>query len=346
MGHRLDGKEERAMHRSHADGGFPFSGKRAAKKAARKAARRGESPERDSGLRRPRAVAETLAGMIRSGGAYVGFQAGMSPDALRGLLGIVHVMGLKAEVRGGGKRRHVVVHWTPRARVPRDRDDRLERAIAAAEGQPRYGGGGGGGGRGGSGRNGTSSAPELRVGGRHAERRRRRRRTEWTYPPGTSTTKQAGGGDGRSDRGGSGWFRAGLTPEVEAELAAADADVRAAEAFLTAAAEGGAEGDGVEDDGEEVRRGNRGLRRAAMAAERELRASLAQRKKKGDGRVVGAGHSFGAFEAHTSGFGSRMLAKMGFQGEGAGAGKDGRGISEPIAASIRGKRVGLGAERK
>ena len=139
---------------------------------------------------------------------------------------------------------------------------------------------------------------------------------------------------------------AGLTPEVEAELAAADADVRAAEAFLTAAAEGGAEGDGVEDDGEEVRRGNRGLRRAAMAAERELRASLAQRKKKGDGRVVGAGHSFGAFEAHTSGFGSRMLAKMGFQGEGAGAGKDGRGISEPIAASIRGKRVGLGAERK
>ena len=83
-----------------------------------------------------------------------------------------------------------------------------------------------------------------------------------------------------------------------------------------------------------------------MVAERELRASLAQRKKKGDGRVVGAGHSFGAFEAHTSGFGSRMLAKMGFQGEGAGAGKDGRGISEPIAASIRGKRVGLGAERK
>ena len=82
-----------------------------------------------------------------------------------------------------------------------------------------------------------------------------------------------------------------------------------------------------------------------MAAERELRASLAQRKKKGDGRVVGAGHSFGAFEAHTSGFGSRMLAKMGFQGEGSGVGKDGSGISEPITASMRAKRVGLGAER-
>ena len=38
--------------------------------------------------------------------------------------------------------------------------------------------------------------------------------------------------------------------------------------------------------------------------------------------------------------------KITTEGEGAGAGKDGRGISEPIAASIRGKRVGLGAERK
>ena len=121
-------------------------------------------------MRRPRAVAETLAGMIRSGGAYVGFQAGMSPDALRGLLGIAHAMGLKAEVRGGGKRRHVVVHWTPRARVPRDGDERLERAIAAAEGQP-YGGGGGGEG-GCSGRNGTSSAPSFVSAGVMRKRRR------------------------------------------------------------------------------------------------------------------------------------------------------------------------------
>ena len=338
------GKKKGASY--HADGGFPSSGKRAAKKAAKKAARQGreESAERDAGLRRPRAVAETLAGMIRSGGAYIGFQAGMSPDALRGLLGIVHAMGPKAEVRGGGKRRHVVVHWTPRARVPRDGDERLERAIASAEGQPYDGGGGGG--RGGvSGRNGTSSAPSFVSAGvmRNDD------------DDGGGMDVSVGDVDDEAkpeaetdfpiegEAAGSG---AGLTPEVEAELAAADADAREAEAFLTAAAGGGAEGDGVEDDGEEVRRGNRGLRRAAMAAERELRASLAQRKKKGDGRVVGAGHSFGAFEAHTSGFGSRMLAKMGFQGEGAGAGKDGRGISEPIAASIRGKRVGLGAERK
>ena len=133
--------------------------------------------------------------------------------------------------------------------------------------------------------------------------------------------------------------------EVEAELAAADADMRAAEAFLNAP-EAGTDGDGDGDDAEEIQRSNRGLRRAALAAERELRASQAQRRKKGgDGKVVGAGHEFGAFEAHTSGFGSRMLAKMGFQGEGSGVGKDGSGISEPITASMRAKRVGLGAER-
>ena len=128
-------------------GGFPVSGKRAAKKAAKKAFKRGDSPE-DFGLRRPRAVAETLAGMIRSGGAYIGFQSGMSDDALRGLLGIAHAMGLKAELRGGGKRRHAVVHWAHGARVPRDGDERLERAIASAEGEPYDGGGGGGGGGG------------------------------------------------------------------------------------------------------------------------------------------------------------------------------------------------------
>ena len=133
--------------------------------------------------------------------------------------------------------------------------------------------------------------------------------------------------------------------EVEAELAAADADMRAAEAFLNAP-EAGTDGDGDGDDGEEIQRSNRGLRRAALAAERELRAVQAQRRKKGgDGKVVGAGHQFGAFEAHTSGFGSRMLAKMGFQGEGSCVGKDGSGISEPITASMRAKRVGLGAER-
>jgi hypothetical protein len=397
-------------------GGLPVSGKRAAKKAAKKAFKRGDSPE-DFGLRRPRAVAETLAGMIRSGGAYIGFQSGMSDDALRGLLGIAHAMGLKAELRGGGKRRHAVVHWAHGARVPRDGDERLERAIASAEGEPYEGGGGGGGGgvRGAFGVKRNGSAPNFVSAGvmqnddeavtegaddagvqnkgdaftavdadlraqyeevkqanfdrtdsydlyskyiQQSVEELQEQLTQHEKSLSTVSTILTDGGQRLRDRI---QLLKELIPikereaklmmgtvdaaEVEAELAAADADMRAAEAFLNAP-EAGTDGDGDGDDAEEIQRSNRGLRRAALAAERELRAVQAQRRKKGgDGKVVGAGHQFGAFEAHTSGFGSRMLAKMGFQGEGSGVGKDGSGISEPITASMRAKRVGLGAER-
>ena len=59
---------------------------------------------------------------------------------------------------------------------------------------------------------------------------------------------------------------------------------------------------------------------------------------------MGAGHEFGAFEKHTTGFGSRMLAKMGFKGKGSGLGSGkAEGIAEPVTAATRGKRVGLGA---
>jgi len=51
---------------------------------------------------------------------------------------------------------------------------------------------------------------------------------------------------------------------------------------------------------------------------------------------------FGAFEAHTSGFGSRMLLAMGFGGQGMGLGREGRGMAEPIFAEQRPKRSGLG----
>ena len=50
----------------------------------------------------------------------------------------------------------------------------------------------------------------------------------------------------------------------------------------------------------------------------------------------------GQFEAHTKGFGSRMLAKMGFT-EGSGLGKDKQGIAEPLEAIKRPKSLGLGA---
>ncbi|KAI5082166.1 hypothetical protein GOP47_0001909 [Adiantum capillus-veneris] len=50
----------------------------------------------------------------------------------------------------------------------------------------------------------------------------------------------------------------------------------------------------------------------------------------------------GQFEAHTKGFGSRMLAKMGYV-DGNGLGKDGQGIAQPLQAIKRPKSLGLGA---
>ena len=50
---------------------------------------------------------------------------------------------------------------------------------------------------------------------------------------------------------------------------------------------------------------------------------------------------FGRFEQHTTGFGSRMLAKMGFQ-EGEGLGKEKQGMAAPLEARRRPKNLGLG----
>ncbi|KAL4571404.1 hypothetical protein LXL04_018163 [Taraxacum kok-saghyz] len=53
--------------------------------------------------------------------------------------------------------------------------------------------------------------------------------------------------------------------------------------------------------------------------------------------------NYGAFENHTTGFGSRMMAKMGYV-DGGGLGKDGRGMAEPIEVIQRPKSLGLGAK--
>ncbi|BFG40209.1 hypothetical protein CerSpe_264840 [Prunus speciosa] len=62
---------------------------------------------------------------------------------------------------------------------------------------------------------------------------------------------------------------------------------------------------------------------------------------KNKGIVEGA--EFHSFEVHTKGFGSKMLAKMGFI-EGGGLGKDGQGMAEPIEVIQRPKSLGLGVE--
>ncbi|KAI5022568.1 hypothetical protein ZWY2020_059298 [Hordeum vulgare] len=60
-------------------------------------------------------------------------------------------------------------------------------------------------------------------------------------------------------------------------------------------------------------------------------------------KVVGSDSKLGTFETHTKGFGSKMMAKMGFI-EGTGLGKDGQGILQPVQAIQRPKSLGLGVE--
>ncbi|XP_019181740.1 PREDICTED: uncharacterized protein LOC109176798 isoform X1 [Ipomoea nil] len=59
-------------------------------------------------------------------------------------------------------------------------------------------------------------------------------------------------------------------------------------------------------------------------------------------KCVSSSTNYGAFELHTTGFGSKMMVKMGFTG--GGLGKDGQGIAEPIQVSQRPKALGLGAD--
>lgn len=67
--------------------------------------------------------------------------------------------------------------------------------------------------------------------------------------------------------------------------------------------------------------------------------------KAAESEVTGQnGHTqLGSFEVHTKGFGSKMMAKMGFI-EGTGLGKDGQGIVQPIQAIHRPKSLGLGVQ--
>lgn len=51
----------------------------------------------------------------------------------------------------------------------------------------------------------------------------------------------------------------------------------------------------------------------------------------------------GSFEVHTTGFGSKMMAKMGYT-EGGGLGKNGQGMAQPIEVIQRPKSLGLGVE--
>ncbi|TKY54745.1 Zinc finger CCCH-type with G patch domain-containing protein [Spatholobus suberectus] len=60
-------------------------------------------------------------------------------------------------------------------------------------------------------------------------------------------------------------------------------------------------------------------------------------------KVVASSANIGSFEEHTTGFGSKMMAKMGYM-EGGGLGKNGQGMAEPIEVIQRPKSLGLGVE--
>ncbi|XP_077221832.1 D111/G-patch domain-containing protein [Tasmannia lanceolata] len=75
----------------------------------------------------------------------------------------------------------------------------------------------------------------------------------------------------------------------------------------------------------------------------EMIIDLCENNNSIEKEAVTSSSRMGAFEMHTKGFGSKMMAKMGFI-EGGGLGKDGRGIVEPIEAIQRPKSLGLGVE--
>ncbi|XP_047152451.1 tuftelin-interacting protein 11-like [Vigna umbellata] len=53
--------------------------------------------------------------------------------------------------------------------------------------------------------------------------------------------------------------------------------------------------------------------------------------------------NIGSFEEHTTGFGSKMMAKMGYM-EGGGLGKNGQGMAQPIEVIQRPKSLGFSVE--
>ncbi|GAQ80366.1 hypothetical protein KFL_000520390 [Klebsormidium nitens] len=84
------------------------------------------------------------------------------------------------------------------------------------------------------------------------------------------------------------------------------------------------------------------IRADAVLAETVVAESASRERVERGGATVVSEH-FGRFEQHTTGFGSRMLARMGFE-PGQGLGRQGEGIAEPVQAEVRPRALGLGAQ--
>ena len=92
---------------------------------------------------------------------------------------------------------------------------------------------------------------------------------------------------------------------------------------------------------QDVKRASKKEQKLARRAQRNS-AQQSGKKPTYEPTAVATNLHFGKFEQHTTGYGSRMLARWGFAGQGAGLGRAQQGIAEPVAAFVRPKKLGLG----
>merc|ERR1712032_1699663 len=83
--------------------------------------------------------------------------------------------------------------------------------------------------------------------------------------------------------------------------------------------------------------------RKDSAKEKETKSSKSEKKSKKASlktkKPKPVDKNIGLFEKHSKGFGMKYLQKFGFEGR---LGKEGQGITAPIAVKVRPKNVGLG----
>ena len=284
----------------------------------------------------PRGLADAMRAFIVGNGDMMALKpAGKLELKVTAALAALH--GLRCTVQGSGKKRFAVLVMTRHAAVvdardprladlfratleqPRDKDDKPCRHKRRQEVVP------------------LSSSVEhkarVRGGSGPPKPKSQRRSATGSGPPGRTMSFVSGGRIGGEDD----------KPAVSAPMEAAveEAPIEAAPAAVVA--------DPVPL--------NRGMRRAQEHLERE-RLKLERRRGKREPRVregedsptpgLGGSHSapaphgeWGAWERSSTGFGSRILASMGYV-PGQGLGSTGQGRADPIMVTKRPKAQGLG----